>query len=198
MEDFDYSIKYTKTDEIALKECNKIEKVRSRLFCLGLIGSHSNGTSFGSTSIRYNKNKNSFVITGKDTGELPKLNPNYYSFVKKVEFKKQKMFCVGANKPSKEWLIHAQLYNLDMQIKAVIVANNEKIWDIMYSNEFLKVDFDELGKSDLINKLYENVDPFLNNSFIVDGNDFSLVTFGKSLSEAEKTLYSIIKKALTL
>ncbi|XOB61189.1 hypothetical protein ACMC56_11300 [Campylobacterota bacterium DY0563] len=196
MKDYDYSIKYTKTEEIALKECNKIEKIRSRLFCLGLIGSYSNCSSFGSASIRYNKNKNSFVITGKDTGEFPKLNANYYSFIKKVEFNKQKMFCVGPNKPSSEWLIHSYLYNLNMQIKAVIVVNNEKIWDVMYSNESLKVDYDNLDKKDILEELYENVDPFLNNSFIIDGNDFSLVTFGKTLTEAEKTLYNIIKKVL--
>ena len=109
MKIFDYSIKYTKTDEIALKECNKIEKVRSRLFCLGLIGSCYNSNNFGSVSLRYNKNKNSFVITGKDTDQLPKLNPNYYSFVKKIDFSKKKIFCLGPNKPSKELLIHSYL-----------------------------------------------------------------------------------------
>jgi len=196
MKNFDYSIKYIKTEQIALKECSKIEKIRSRLFCLGIIGSYSNCTNAGSVSIKYNKNKNSFVITGKNTGELPKLKPNYYSFVKKVDFSKQKMFCLGPNKPSNEWLIHSYLYNLDIQIKAVIVINNEKLWDLIYSNNPLKIDYINLCKENCISKLYENIDPFLNNSFIIDGDDFSLVIFGKTLSEAEKTLYKIIKKVL--
>lgn len=195
-EDYDYNVKYTKTDEIAIKECNKIEKIRTRLFCLGLIGSYSNGSCFGSISVRYNKNKNSFVIVGQDTGELPKLSPNYYSFVKKVDFLKKKMFCVGANKPSKEWIIHSYLYTLDIQIKAVIIVNNEKIWDIMHNSNFLSIGANDLKEDTVIEELYSNIDPFLNNSFIIDGDEFSLVTFGKNLAEAEKTLYSIIKKVL--
>lgn len=196
MRDFNYLIKYTKTEEIALKECGKIEKTRSRLFCLGLLGAYSNGSSFGSISLRYNKNKDSFVISGKDTGEFPKLNPNYYSFIKKFDFDKKRMYCVGVSKPSREWIIHSHLYKLDAQIKAVIVVNNEKIWDSMYSNESLKIDSNDLDSEEVFSKLYENIDPFLNNSFLVDKEDFSMVVFGKSLSDAEKTLYSIVQRVL--
>ncbi|QDF29421.1 hypothetical protein [Halarcobacter anaerophilus] len=198
IKDFNYTIKYTKTEEIAVKECNKIEKIRSRLFCLGLIGAYSNGSSFGSISYRYNKNKNSFVITGKDTGEFPKLSANYYSFVKKVDYQKGKMFCLGVNKPSNEWLIHSYVYKLDMNIKAVIVINNERVWDYMFNNEALRVGFENLDNSEVLDKLYENVDPFLNNSFFIEGHDFSIVAFGKTLSEAEKSLYNIVKKVLNL
>ena len=196
MNDFDYLVKYTKTEEIAVKECNKIEKIRARLLTLGLIGAHSNGNSFGSLSTRYNKNKKSFVITGINTGEIPKLNPNYYAFVKKFDYKKKRMFCLGGTKPSEYWLIHSYLYSLDSQIRAVIIVNNERVWDYMQSNEFLKLNYSDLEESDSIASLYENVDPFLNNSFLIDGNDFSIVALGKTLGEAEKSLYSIIKKVL--
>ena len=50
-----YSLKYTQTNDIALKECSKIEKVRSRLYALGLIGAYNNGIGFGNISIRYKK-----------------------------------------------------------------------------------------------------------------------------------------------
>ncbi len=71
-----YSLKYTNSSELALKECKKIESVRSRLFSLGLIGAYSDGIGYGNISLRYKK-KNSFVITATQTGELPKLSPKY-------------------------------------------------------------------------------------------------------------------------
>ncbi|QKF82483.1 hypothetical protein [Halarcobacter ebronensis] len=196
MEDFDYSIKYTETEEIAVKECNKIEKIRARLYSLGLIGAHTNGNCFGSISTRYNKNKSSFVITGINTGEFPKLNPNYYSFVKKFDYERKKMFCIGSSKPSNQWLLHSYLYDLDSQIKAVIIINNERVWDYMINNEFLKIDYSNLENCKAVEDIYKNIDCFLNNSFLIDGNDFSIVAFGKSLSETEKALYNIIKKVL--
>ncbi len=122
---FEYSLKFNKTNEVALKECNKIEKIRSRLFALGLIGTCFNGIEYGNISLRYKK-KNSFVITAIRTGDLPKLNANYYSFVKKVDFKKLTIYALGPSKPSYESIIHACIYSLDPQIKAVIYIHNKK------------------------------------------------------------------------
>mgnify|MGYP001595030931 CR=1 FL=1 len=193
-----YSLKYNQTDVIAKKECKKIENVRARLFSLGLIGAYSDGIGFGNISVRYKK-KNSFVITATQTGELPKLSPKYYSFVKKVDFKKFTTYAMGPSKPSSEAITHACIYNLDPDIKAVIHIHNEKIWDYMLKNNYLSTKDTPYGTPEMVedvNNIYKNINPFLNNAFVMKGHFEGVVTFGKSLKDAEKTLYEIIKKLL--
>jgi len=193
-----YSLKYTQTNELAIKECKKIESIRSRLFSLGLIGAYSNGIGFGNISLRYKK-KNSFVITATQTGELPKLNPSYYSFVKKVDFKKFRTHAIGPSKPSSEAITHACIYALDKDIKAVIHIHNEKIWDYMLKNDYLSTNDTPYGTPEMVEdvkNIYKNIDPFLNNAFVMKGHFEGVVTFGKSLKDAEKTLYEITKKLL--
>lgn len=193
-----YSLRYTRTSEIAVKECNKIEKVRSRLYSLGLIGAYCDGFSFGDISLRYKK-KNSFIITSTQTGEFPKLTPNYYSLVKKVDFKKFTTYAIGPAKPSTEAITHACIYALDSQINAVIHIHNEKLWDYMFKNGYLNTKETLYGSYEMyddIKKMYKDVDPFLNNSFVMKGHYEGIVTFGKTLKDAEKALFEIIQKLL--
>ena len=197
----DENLRYNKTEEIAIKECNKIEKVRNRLYCLGLLGSHCNGRSFGNVSVRYKK-KNSFVITATQTGDYPKLTPLYYSLVKKMDFKKGLIYSVGPSKPSCQSGLHWSVYEIDSQINAVIHVYNEKVVEYMVDNDYLSISdtnydtFYNQKISNDIKELYKNVDPFLNNAFLVTGELEGAVVFGKTLGEAEKSLYTILNKVL--
>lgn len=193
-----YSLKYHQTDEVAVKECRKIENVRARLFSLGLIGAYSDGIGFGNISLRYKK-KDSFVITATQTGELPKLSLSDYSFVKKVDFVKFKTYATGPNRPSSEAITHACIYNLDPNIKAIIHIHNEKIWDFMLKNDYLSTNDTPYGTPEMVEdvkNIYKNIDPFFNNAFVMKGHFEGVVTFGKSLKDAEKTLFEIIEKLL--
>jgi ribulose-5-phosphate 4-epimerase/fuculose-1-phosphate aldolase len=165
---------------------------------LGLIGAYSDGIGFGNISIRYKKKK-SFVITATQTGELPKLLPSYYSFVKKVDFKNFKTYAIGASRPSSEAITHACIYDLDPKIKAVIHIHNEKLWNYMLENDYLSTNDTPYGTPKMVEdvkNIYKNMDPLLNNAFVMKGHFEGVVTFGKSLKDAEQTLYRIIEKLL--
>lgn len=193
-----YELKYKQSRYIPLKACAKIEKSRNRLFSLGLIGAYSNGIGYGNISLRHKKSK-SFVITATQTGELPILSSHYYSFVKKVNFKTFTTFAKGPSKPSSEAITHASIYALDKEINAVIHIHNEKIWEFMLKNNYLSTNDTPYGTPQMVEdvqNLYKNIDPLLNNCFVMKGHYEGVVTFGKSLKEAEKALYKIINKIL--
>jgi len=193
-----YNLKFNKTDEITLKECNKVEKVRGRLFSLGLISSNSDGISFGNISLRYKK-KNSFVMTSSKTGEYPKLTPSYYSLVKKIDFKNFTTYAVGPSKPSIDSISHGAIYELDSNINAVIYINNEKIWNYMLQNDYLLMTEDSYNSPQMlkdIKKVYKDIDPFLNNIFAIKNDKGGVLAFGKTLSQAEKSIYEVLKNIL--
>ncbi len=193
-----YSLEFEQTNEIAIKECKKIEKTRKRLYALGLIGAYKNGIGYGNISLRYN-NTNEFVITATQTGELKSLKPKHYSLVNHVNFDTFKTYAKGMSKPSSESITHAAIYELDSNINAVIHVHNEKLWDYMLANNYLSTNDTPYGTPEMvedINDMYKNIDPSLNNAFVMKGHFEGVVTFGKNLKEAEKTLYEIVESLL--
>ncbi len=193
-----YSLQFTQTDEVAKKECQKIEKTRERLFSLGLIGAYDNGIGYGNISLRYTK-KNAFVITATQTGELPKLSPKYYSLVKNVDFKTFTTTAIGVSKPSSEAITHACIYELDARINAVIHVHNEKLWRFMLENDYLSTNDTPYGTPEMVEDvrdIYKDINPMLNNAFVMKGHFEGVVVFGKSLKQAEKALYTIVQELL--
>ena len=193
-----YSLNFEQSREVALKECRKIEKVREDLFALGLIGAYSNGIGYGNISIRYKKKK-AFVITATQTGQLSNLKASDYSLVKKVNFKTFTTTAMGVSKPSSEAITHACIYELDSNINAVIHIHNEKIWNFMLENAYLSTNDTPYGTPEMVEdvrNIYKDIDPILNNAFVMKGHFEGIVTFGKNLKEAKTRLYEIIHKAL--
>lgn len=190
-----YSLKFTQTQEVAVKECEKIEKTRERLFALGLIGAYDDGIGYGNISVRYKK-KSSFVITATQTGELPKLNPKYYSLVKSVDFDTFTTTAIGVSKPSSEAITHGCIYELDSKINAVIHIHNEKLWRFMLENDYLSTNDTPYGTPEMVEDvrdIYRTIEPMLNNAFVMKGHFEGIVVFGKSLKQAEKALYNIVQ-----
>ncbi len=193
-----YSLEFTKTHKVALNECKKIEKIRERLFCLSLIGAYENGIGFGNISLRY-KQKDAFVITATQTGELPKLTPEYYSLVKDVNFETFTTTAIGVSKPSSEAITHACIYELDSRINAVIHIHNEKLWRFMLDNNYLSTNDTPYGTPQMVEDvraIYQEIDPMLNNAFVMKGHFEGVVVFGKSLKQAEKKLYTLVQELL--
>lgn len=196
-----YSLEFKETKPLAKKECKKIERVRERLYALGMIGAYSNGIGYGNISLRY-KNSNQFLITATQTGELSQLKPKYYSLVKDVNFNTFATSAVGASKPSSESITHAAIYALDKNINAVVHVHNEKLWNFMLENakgDYLCTNDTPYGTPQMvedINAMYKTINPLSNNAFVMKGHFEGVVTFGKNLKEAEKALYEIIEKLL--
>ena len=193
-----YSLEFKQTKPLAKKECKKIEKIRERLYALGMIGAYSNGIGYGNISLRY-KNSNQFLITATQTGELAHLKPKYYSLVKDVNFNTFATSAMGASKPSSESITHAAIYALDKDINAVVHVHNEKLWNFMLENDYLSTNDTPYGTIEMVEdvrEMYKNIDPLSNNAFVMKGHFEGIVTFGKDLKEAKKRLYEIIHKAL--
>jgi predicted component of viral defense system (DUF524 family) len=170
----------------------EIEELRGRLYALGLIGV-SNGIGYGNISQRVNKN--SFVITGTQTGHLKNLNANHYSLIEEYSDKEFYLKSSGAIKPSSEALTHGTIYNLSSEIGAVIHIHSKSIWDFMLERDYLKTAVVEYGSIDMIdevNRIFLAIEPLSNPKFVMAGHEEGVMVFAKNLVEAEIVLLEVL------
>ena len=192
-----YGFDFKKSSPLDKSSFEEIEKIRKRLFALGLIGVTNNGIGYGNISQRVGKNR--FVITGTQTGHLSDLNENHYSLVEECDDENFYLKSSGAIKPSSEALTHGTIYNLSNQIKAVIHIHSTPIWNFMLNQNYLKTTKVEYGSIEMIkdiNKIFSQIDPLTNQKFVMTGHQDGVIIFGKTLQNAELTLYEIIKNML--
>ncbi len=170
-----------------------IEFTRERLFALGLIGVTKNGVGYGNISRRVNRD--SFVITGTQTGHLKNLNATHYSLVEEYNDKDFYLKSIGAIEPSSEALTHGTIYNLSEDIGAVIHIHSKALWRFMLSNNYLKTNRVEYGSIEMIdevNRIFKNIEPLSNSKFVMAGHEEGIMTFGKTLGQAELVLFNIL------
>ncbi len=192
-----YDFRHTFTDELKEELCKDIENVRKRLFALKLIGEYQ-GIGYGNISKRVEKN--SFIITGTQTGHLKSLTSRHYALIEEFDEKRFFLKSRGGTKPSSESLTHATIYNLDEKINAVIHIHSNTIWRYMLNNGYLftgeNVEYGTKEMTKAVNSLYANTAPLSNPLFAMAGHKDGVIIFGKNLQEAESKLLELIGEVL--
>ena len=172
----------------------KLESLRERLFSLKLIGVTDEGVGFGNISQRVDKN--SFIITGTQTGHLSTLEAKHYSLIEAYNDKEFYLKSSGAIKPSSEALTHGTIYNLSPKIGGVIHIHSKDIWNFMLKNDYLKTRNVEYGTKEMIdevNRIFLDIEPLDNPKFVMAGHEDGVMIFGEDLLSAELNLYLLLK-----
>ena len=192
-----YHIEHQDVAAPAFSGFEGLEALRTRLFALGLIGETADGIGYGNLSLRQPES-NQFFITATQTGKQANLGANEYTFIENYDFDSFTVFSKGALKPSSEALSHAMIYEIDANINAVIHIHSQALWSHMQAHQYLATHA-EYGTTQMaheIASLYETINPFTNNAFVMKGHEDGIMTFGKTIEEAELSLYNIIQENL--
>ncbi len=191
-----YSIEHQKQETPLFSGYEQLEALRTRLFTLGLIG-EKDGIGYGNLSMRHEDSK-SFFITATQTGREQTLSCEYYPYISDYDFSTFKVISQGTHKPSSEALSHAMIYAIDDRITTVIHIHSLALWKFMKDKNNLATTA-EYGTAEMVEEiagLYTNLDPIVNNAFVMKGHEEGIITFGRSSEEAELTLYSIMQAYL--
>ena len=175
-----------------------LEALRSRLFALGLIG-EKDGIGYGNLSKRLGQS-HTFFITATQTGKQAHLISDSYTYIEDYDFESFTVFSKGTFKPSSEALSHAMIYEIDQDINVVIHIHSHALWLFMQAKHYLATEA-EYGTVRMVNEirsLYKNINPFTNNAFVMKGHEDGIITFGRNVDDAERTLYGIIQRYLNL
>ena len=85
-----------------------LNRARTKLREMGLVGMTSDGIGFGNLSLRVEGNK--FLISGTATGALPVLGPDGYCLITSFDIDKNRVVSTGPVKPSSETMTHGVIY----------------------------------------------------------------------------------------
>ncbi|MEA3434505.1 MAG: class II aldolase/adducin family protein [Campylobacterota bacterium] len=191
-----YSIEHQTTSTPPFSGYEQLEALRTRLFTLGLIG-EKDGIGYGNLSMRHEGSK-SFFITATQTGRKQMLSREYYTYISDYNFSTFKIVSQGTHKPSSEALSHAMIYAIDERITTVIHIHSLALWKFMKTKDYFFTTA-EYGTAEMVEEivgLYDNFDPMLNNAFVMKGHEEGIITFGRSVEEAELILYNIMQAYL--
>ncbi len=169
---------------------------RDRIHDLGLIGVYDNGIGFGNISIRIDQS-NQFIISGTQTGHLPKLNPEDYTVVIDFDIEKNHLTCCGLTQASSESLTHAAIYSYQPDINAIIHVHQPHIWKkLLYkvptTNQQVPYGTPQMAKE--MFRLFEEENLGEKKILVMAGHEDGFLTFGKDLEEAGEVLMNYSRR----
>lgn len=105
----------------------ELNRWRSRLFALGLVGVYPNRIGYGNVSQRI-KGTNSFIISGTQTGHLEVLGAEHYTQVTAIDLDRNFVACEGPVQASSESLSHVALYLALPAVQCVFHVHHAGLW----------------------------------------------------------------------
>jgi len=169
-----------------------LEKERSRLYRLGLIGMYPDGIGFGNISVRFEGC--TFVITGSATGQLASLDLSHYARVSAYSFSGNSIECKGLTKASAESLTHAAVYEALPEVGAVVHVHCMGLWQKLLNNYPTTSEEIEYGTPEMalaVQSLAAEMSMSDEKIIIMGGHQEGILAFGKNLEEATSQIINI-------
>ncbi len=169
-----------------------LNKWRTDLFRLGLIGCYPGNIGYGNISIRAGKG---FIITGSATGCREILSKDDYARVDRYDFTRNEVYCTGKIRASAESLTHAAVYEALPETMAVIHIHNLDLWEKFNGILPTSPDTAEYGTPEMalaIKSLCLNNRINGNEVIIMGGHKEGIIAFGNDLDEAGNKVLGIL------
>lgn len=187
-----YQCHWKEKPAIAEADITELNRWRSKLYHLGLIGEYDNGIGFGNISIRLGSSKE-LIISGTQTGGIANLTTKHYTKVIDFDWQENYVVCQGAIAASSETLTHAAIYVAQPNVNAVIHVHHQKLWQellnrVPTTDPGCAYGTPEMARS--IVSLCQQPQTKQQKIVIMSGHESGILTFGRDLTEANEILLS--------
>jgi L-ribulose-5-phosphate 4-epimerase len=172
-----------------------LEKERTRLYKLGLIGMYPDGIGFGNISVR--TDGGSFIITGSATGQFHTLNQSHYSMVSESNFEHNSISCTGLTKASAESLTHAAVYETLPEVGAVVHVHCLELWEKLLNNYPTTSGEIKYGTPEMalaVQSLAAELGMKDEKFIIMGGHREGIMAYGQNLEEATSKIIKIYNR----
>ncbi|RMG41478.1 MAG: HAD family hydrolase [Methanobacteriota archaeon] len=176
--------------------------VRDKLWEMGLIGRYPDthpefaGLGYGNVSLRFSQD-NQFIVTGSQTGYLPKLDADHVALVTDFDIDANEMVSKGPIKPSSESLTHAAIYEISPETQCVIHIHNNAMWRAYKELKTLVTPKGvEYGTPQMARAVQDAFRKAEGNpvAVIMLGHEDGIITWGRSSEEALKVILDLVDK----
>lgn len=196
-------IKYTGTrrdgevpPSAALAELNR---ARTTLFDLGLIGAYDNGVGYGNLSIRVN-NDNQFVITASATGAQRELQLEQFCLVESFSIQNNHVQSMGTLPASSESMTHGAIYAAHPGVRCVIHVHSRSLFHNLLQTGAPATPADvPYGTSAMADRVAQlvNRQPNLPTVFVMAGHDEGVVAYGADTASTLDALRALLQRIST-
>ena len=172
-----------------------LEKERSRLYKLGLIGMYPDGIGFGNISVR--TEESSFLITGSATGQFASLGLSHYASVSAYSFSGNSIECKGLTKASAESLTHAAVYEALPEVGAVVHVHCLWLWEKLlnrYPTTSGEIEYGTPEMAEAVRTLAAELGMSDEKIIIMGGHREGILAFGENLEEATTQIIKIYNR----
>lgn len=171
-----------------------LEKWRALFFKLGLVGEYpSEKIGYGNLSSRLHKN--TFIITGSQTGHLAHLQAHHYTKVIDCDLKKGFVTAEGLIPPSSESLTHFGIYESNPLIQHVFHVHNNQLWKKMLEGNYDSVSEDiPYGTIEMAEATQVLMAGKTSGMFVMKGHDDGIISYGTTAEEAGRIILDVYRK----
>lgn len=164
----------------ALEELNRS---RTALFDLGLIGVLPDGIGFGNLSVRTNELQ--FLVTASATGATRILAPEQYCLVESFSIALNSVHSVGPLHASSESMTHGAIYAAHSEVQCVIHVHSRALFDWLLKNSWpftpASVPYGTPAMADAVSQLVVQ-QPQLPVLFAMAGHQDGVVAYGREIA----------------
>jgi ribulose-5-phosphate 4-epimerase/fuculose-1-phosphate aldolase len=129
-----YTAEHTMAPAIETPNWMELNKARTKLREMGLVGASSGGIGFGNLSVRVKGDE--FLISGTATGASPALGPDGYCLIASFDIDKNRVVSTGPVEPSSETMTHGAVYQSCPGANCVLHIHSRAIFDAMIRDNY--------------------------------------------------------------
>ncbi|HDR88379.1 MAG TPA: class II aldolase/adducin family protein [Bacteroidetes bacterium] len=175
----------------------EINRWRSVLYSMEMLGCLEDGTGFGNISLRA-PTAGKFFITGTATGKFKKLHAGHFSLVEKYGIDRNEIVCTGPVRASSESLSHAAVYETLSRVNAVVHIHHAGLWKQWKNRVPTTHETAEYGTPEMAREIIRLLRESKNaekRMVVMGGHPEGIIIFGKDLEEAMASLLAYINTA---
>jgi hypothetical protein len=182
---------WQQTGPLQVAEISELIKWREPLYAAGMIGHFADiNVGYGNLSTRA-EGHDRFVISGTQTGHLPKLGNEHFALVTDFDIAANSVYSEGATEASSESMTHATLYSLEPAIRAVVHIHDDALWvrlkdEVPTTDERVAYGTPEMAKE--FGRLLNETEFSAAGIAVMAGHEGGLISIGASVQEAAERL----------
>ncbi len=171
-----------------------IEKWRALFYRLSLVGEYPT-EKIGYGNLSYRLHRNTFVITGSQTGHLPHLQTHHYTKVIECDLKRGSVTAEGLIPPSSESLTHYGIYLANPSIQCIFHVHHQSLRQMLKNRKIDSINEDvAYGSQDMANAVANLLDKKNSGIFLIKGQEDGIISFGMTVEDTGKNILDIYRQ----